>query len=123
MMNLFIEDLCQHSQKKIDQARLSSIDDVRNAVPIIGLSENMMKKQQLMKNFLRKNLYLHPRVKEMTDNAHDVIEKLFKKFMQNPKLINIQNHNYEDDLAIVISDYIAGMTDRFALQTYEKICK
>jgi len=123
MMNMFIEDLCTHSQNKIDQARLSSIDDVRNASPIIGLSDNMVKKQQLVKNFLRKKLYLHPRVKEMTDNAHDVIEKLFKKLMQNPKIINIKNNDSEDDLAIMISDYIAGMTDRFALQTYEKICK
>ena len=122
MMHMFIEDLCQHSQKKIEKEQFYSIDDVRNASPIIGLSDNMMKKQQLVKNFLRKKLYLHPRVKEMTDNAHDVIEKLFKKFMQNPKLINIQNHYHEDDLAIIISDYIAGMTDRFALQTYEKIC-
>jgi len=123
MMSMFIEDLCQHSQNKIDQARLSSIDDVRNASPIIGLSDNMMKKQQLVKNFLRNKLYLHPRVKEMTDNAHDVIEKLFKKLMQNPKLINIKNIYNEDGLAIMISDYIAGMTDRFALQTHEKICK
>lgn len=123
MMNMFIEDLCTHSQNKIDKEQLSSIDDVRNTSSVIGLSDNMMKKQQLVKNFLRKKLYLHPRVKEMTDNAHDVIEKLFKKLMQNPKLINIQNHYYEDDLAIIISDYIAGMTDRFALQTYEKICK
>jgi dGTPase len=123
MMNMFIEDLCTHSQNKIDKEHLSSIDDVRNTSPIIGLSDNMIKKQQLVKNFLRKKLYLHPRVKEMTDNAHDVIEKLFKKLMQNPKLINIKNIDNEDDLAIIISDYIAGMTDRFALQTYEKICK
>ena len=123
MMSMFIEDLCQHSQNKIDQVQLSSIDDVRNASPIIGLSDNMMKKQQLVKNFLRNKLYLHPRVKEMTDNAHDVIEKLFKKLMQNPKLINIKNIYNEDGLAIMISDYIAGMTDRFALQTHEKICK
>ena len=123
MMNMFIEDLCTHSQNKIDQAQLSSIDDVRNTSSVIGLSDNMVKKQQLVKNFLRKKLYLHPRVKEMTDNAHDVIEKLFKKLMQNPKIINIKNNDSEDDLAIMISDYIAGMTDRFALQTYEKICK
>ena len=123
MMNMFIEDLCTHSQNKIDQEQLSSIDDVRNTSSVIGLSDNMMKKQQLVKNFLRKKLYLHPRVKEMTDNAHDVIEKLFKKLMQNPKLINIKNNDSEDDLAIMISDYIAGMTDRFALQTHEKICK
>jgi len=43
--------------------------------------------------------------------------------MQNPKLINIKNIDNEDGLAIMISDYIAGMTDRFALQTHEKICK
>ena len=123
MMSMFIEDLCKHSQKKIDKERLTSIDDVRNSSSIIGLSDNMMEKQHLVKIFLRNKLYLHPRVKEMTDNAHDVIEKLFKKLMQDPKLLNIQNNIKQDDLAIMVSDYIAGMTDRFALQTYEKICK
>lgn len=122
MMNMFIEDLCQYSQKKIEKEKLSSIDDVRNVSSLIGLSDNMMQKQQLVKNFLREKLYLHPRVKTMTDNAHDVIEKLFTKLIQNPKYINIYNPN-QDDIEIMVSDYIAGMTDRFALQTYEKICK
>ena len=123
MMNLFITDLCQHSQDQIERERLSSIDDVRNARPLIGLSDTMLKKQQLLKNFLRNKLYLHPRVKAMTDNAQNVIEKLFKKLIQNPKHINVQNNSNEDVLAIMVSDYIAGMTDRFALQTFERICK
>jgi dGTP triphosphohydrolase len=48
----------------------------------------MAKKQQSLKQFLREKLYLHPRVKAMTDNAQDVIQSLFKKLMQNPRLIN-----------------------------------
>tara|TARA_B100000035_G_scaffold150315_2_gene128113 strand:+ start:1148 stop:2251 length:1104 start_codon:yes stop_codon:yes gene_type:complete len=123
MMNIFIMDLCQHSQKQIEKKQLLSIDDVRNASSMIGLTDHMMEKQQLLKVFLRKKLYLHPRVKAMTNNAYDVIEKLFKKLTQDPKQININNNPKEDDLAIMVSDYIAGMTDRFALQAFEKFCK
>ena len=123
MMNIVIEDLCQYSQKQIEKEQLSCINDVRNADPIIGLTDNMIKKQQSLKVFLRNKLYLHPRVKAMTDNAHDVIYKLFEKLMQNPKYMNINNKLQENELAIIVSDYIAGMTDRFAQQTFEKICK
>ena len=58
----------------------------------------------------------------MTDNAHEVISLLFKKFMQNPDLMNISENYNQYDLAKFVSDYIAGMTDRFALQTFEKLC-
>ena len=123
MMNIFIMDLCQYSQEQIDREQFKSIDEVRHAGPVIGLSENMTKKQQSLKQFLRNKLYLHPRVKSMTDNAHEVIEKLFKKFMQNPNYANINGNFDKNELASHVSDYIAGMTDRFALQTFEKKCK
>jgi len=58
----------------------------------------------------------------MTENAHEVISLLFKKLLQNPDLINIDEHHNQHDLAKFVSDYIAGMTDRYALQTYEKLC-
>ena len=90
---------------------------------MIGLSEDMEKKQQSLKRFLREALYLHPRVQAMTDNAHDVIKSIFEKLMQNPDLINISKEQSQNELAILISDYIAGMTDRFALQTFEKLCQ
>ena len=59
---------------------------------MIGLSEDMTKKQQSLKRFLREALYLHPRVQAMTDNANDVINSIFEKLMQNPDLINIQKN-------------------------------
>ena len=121
MMNSFIMDLCIHSQAQIDKNNLTSIDDVRNTNSIIGLSVDMTKKQQSLKQFLREALYLHPRVQVMTDNARDVINYLFKKFMQYPDLINIDEHHNQRHLANVVSDYIAGMTDRYALQTFEKL--
>ena len=90
---------------------------------MIGLSEDMAKKQQSLKQFLREALYLHHRVQAMTDNANDVINSIFEKLMQNPSLTNITKEQSQNELAILISDYIAGMTDRFALQTFEKFCQ
>ena len=103
--------------------QFKSIDEVRHAAPVIGLSMTMAKKQQSVKQFLRNKLYLHPRVKAMTDNAQEVIQSLFAKLMQKPHLLNNNGKLDEKELAIIVSDYIAGMTDRFALQTFEKICK
>jgi dGTPase len=123
MMNLFIMDLCQYSQAQLDREKLHGIDDVRNAEPTIALSEVMAKKQQSLKQFLRQALYLHPRVQAMTDNAHDVINSIFEKLIQNPDLINMAKQQSQHELAILVSDYIAGMTDRFALQTFEKFCQ
>ena len=123
MMNIFIVDLCEESQNRIDKQELNSIADVRDAGKIIALSEDMTEKQQSLKQFLREALYLHPRVQVMTDNAYNVVNSIFEKLMQNPDLINITKEHSQDELAILVSDYIAGMTDRFALQTYEKLCQ
>ena len=121
MMNFFIMDLCHESHGHIDKQNPTCIDDVRNASPMIALSEGMSKKQQSLKQFLREALYLHPRVQAMTDNAHDVINALFETFMKNPDLINIHEAHSQNDLAVLVSDYIAGMTDRFAIQTFESL--
>ena len=122
-MNIFVMDLCHESQLRIDKKNVNTIDDVRNEEAIIALSTDLTKKQQSLKRFLREALYLHPRVQAMTDNAHEVINSLFKKFMQNPALINIDDKHSQQDLAKLVSDYIAGMTDRFALQTFKKLCQ
>ena len=122
MMNIFVMDLCHESQVRIDKKNINTIDDVRNEEAIITLSVDLTKKQQSLKQFLREALYLHPRVQVMTDNAHEVISLLFKKFMQKPDLMNISENYNQYDLAKFVSDYIAGMTDRFALQTFEKLC-
>ena len=123
MMNIFVMDLCHESQLRIDKKNVNTIDDVRNEGTIIALSTDLTKKQQSLKQFLREALYLHPRVQAMTDNAHEVINALFKKLMQNPALINIDEKHSQHDLAQLVSDYIAGMTDRFALQTFKKLCQ
>jgi len=55
--------------------------------------------------------------------ANEVINSLFKKLMQNPELININNKYDQNEIALMVSDYIAGMTDRYALQSYDKFCQ
>ena len=99
MMNIFIMDLCAQSQAQLDKQSLIVIDDVRNAETMIGLSEDMTKKQQSLKQFLREALYLHPRVQAMTDNANDVINSYLKNLMQNPELINITKRHNQNELA------------------------
>ena len=101
MMNLFIMDLCEYSQSQLDRENFHGIDDVRSAEPMIALSEVMEKKQQSLKRFLREALYLHPRVQAMTDNAHDVINSIFEKLMQNPELINMTKQQTQHELATV----------------------
>ena len=72
---------------------------------------------------MREALYLHPRVQIMTDNANDVVRSLFEKLMKHPELININKKYSQNEIAVIVSDYIAGMTDRFALQAFGKLCQ
>ena len=79
-----------------------------------------------MKKFLNSNLYKHPRVVEMTDQAETMIKKLFERYMSDYSVLpeNIQNilqGETDENRARKISDYIAGMTDRFAIAEYERL--
>ena len=70
-------------------------------------------------------MYRHPLVNEMTDNAKKVIGGLFDYYMNNPQALpdrslELSQISNKKDLAILISDYIAGMTDRFAIKEFEE---
>ena len=82
----------------------------------------MNHKQIQLKQFLRRSLYLHPKVTEMTDKAAKTIEGLFKVYMYDLSLIpsDYQSIGREENPR-VIADYIAGMTDRYAIREYEKL--
>ena len=89
---------------------------------MIDFSAEMAEKQLELKQFLRKSLYLHPKVTEMTDKAAKTIEGLFKVYMDDLNLIPSDYQSIgKEEKPRVIADYIAGMTDRYAIREYEKL--
>jgi len=122
MINTLITDLVAQSTKNIALANPSSIDDVRRAPPLIGFSDTIRTEQRELKHFLRTQLYQHYRVNRMSGKARRIIKALFDAFMQDPKLLPPQ---YQDkarqNQARAIADYIAGMTDRYAMKEYRHL--
>ena len=97
------------------------MDEVRRNGPMIDFSDEMAEKQLQLKQFLRKSLYLHPKVTEMTHKAIGTIEGLFKVYMDDLNLIPSDYQSIgKEEKPRVIADYIAGMTDRYAIREYEK---
>ena len=128
MINTLVSDLIVTSQANIQSQNPSTIDDVRKAgKPLISLSESVASENTELKRFLNKNLYKHPKVEKMSEEAKLTIRHLFDGFMTSPKLLpeeaqkNIGQHIDDQGRARVIADYIAGMTDRFAISEVGRI--
>ena len=124
MINALVMDLIQTSQSNIAQAGVQSMDDVRNAPPLIAFSAAMKLEAQELKRFLRENLYHHYLVNRMTSKAKRIVTDLFGIFMDEPRLlppdyqINGADKNAQ---ARQVADYIAGMTDRYAMREYRRL--
>lgn len=122
MINTLITDLVGQSSQNIAQANPSNLDAVRTSPPLIGFSDTIRTEQRELKHFLRTQLYQHYRVNRMSNKARRIIKALFEAFMDDPKLLPPQ---YQDkakqDQARTIADYIAGMTDRYAIKEYRHL--
>ncbi len=124
MVNALVLDLIQTSRNNIAQAGVASIEDVRNAPPLIAFSDAMKQEAQELKRFLRKNLYQHYQVNRMTSKARRIITDLFNIFISGPQLLPPDYQLDGDDKAEQarkVADYIAGMTDRYAMREYRRL--
>ena len=124
MINALIVDLIDTSQARIAAAQPGSLDDVRNAPPLIAFSEAMAAEAALLKRFLRENLYRHYQVNRMTSKARRIVGELFDVFMREPNLLppdhsvaGADRHRH----ARRVADYIAGMTDRYAIREHRRL--
>ena len=128
IINLLITDLISNSEKNILEHNIETPQDVKNFdKQIIGFSEKIKMENITLKRFLHKNLYQHPDVKIMTDRAVKVISDLFEAYLNDINLLpkeylkyNLEKINNKSKERVV-SDYIAGMTDRFALKEHKKL--
>ncbi len=123
MINALALDLMDWSQGQIDLHRPQSIQDVRQGPRLIGFSPDMGQRQRELKLFLRENLYQHYRVRRMTSKAQRIISDLFQAFLADPRLLPTAywHKSQQDQPARVVADYIAGMTDRYAIAEHKKL--
>jgi dGTPase len=131
MIGELVSDLVRTSDAAIASAAPQHIDDVRaRPEPLIQFSAPLREAQRALKNFLRNALYTHPRVKEMTGQAHDTVRFLFAELTADYARMPDEHaeraraaaaRQDADAAARVVADYIAGMTDRFALQTRDAL--
>ncbi len=126
MVNALILDVIQSSEKRIAELAPKSPDDVRNAPGMITFSDEMRVQASLLKRFLHENLYRHYLVNRMTAKARRTIRDLFDAMYAEPILLppdyQVKAADPQGQLqARKIADYIAGMTDRYAMREYRRL--
>jgi dGTPase len=123
MITAMTADLVEESCRLIKEAAPNSIDDVRTAPPLIRFSASMRAETTALKRFLYANLYRHYKVNRMRVKASRVIRELFEAFMTDPVLLPFDYQVAGDPhkQARKIADYIAGMTDRYAIREHKRI--
>ncbi|HKI25186.1 MAG TPA: deoxyguanosinetriphosphate triphosphohydrolase [Candidatus Sulfotelmatobacter sp.] len=125
VLNRFVDDLIRNTQARIDQARIKTLDEVRaHSERIAAFSPSIDAERQQSKDFLFENLYYSPSLADEKDDAERIVTELFAFWMDHPAALpnNYQEKAKEESLPRVICDYIAGMTDHFIFEQYEKHC-
>lgn len=121
-----VNDVIEATEERIAQSKVGSCADVRAAGTTLGgFSENMKEDERTLKNFMYENLYFHPSQLNVAEGAGHVVTELFKAYYDNPALMGedwaARLPRTNPDRARHIADFIAGMTDRFALRCFADI--
>jgi dGTPase len=125
LISLLVDDAIKESQKRLTAKKIKDIRGVKGcSTRLIGFSETIRKKRVSLSQFLKKELYNHYRVNRMSDKAKRIISLLFNAYIENTTMlpsefqekIDKKNSKYT-----VVCDYIASMTDRFAINEHEKL--
>jgi dGTPase len=124
ILNALVTDLVRTTGSNIEEMGIRNFQDVRNANrKCVGFSKEMEQASKELKTFLYENLYKHFRVERMAEKAKNIIEGLFRAYCKNPKILplDISQKIGETPVDRVVCDYIAGMTDRFALEEHARL--
>ena len=121
IINEMVSDVIQTTKKNLKKNKILSLKDVYDSKKqLVSFSLQMQKFDNKIKSFLKRKMYFHKNVHSKTNLGRRIITKLFTKIRKNPKkFMNIAKYN-SDNLERAICDYIAGMTDRYAINLYNK---
>jgi dGTPase len=124
IINSLVLDLCAETLRRLASSSLTTPEDVRHVPqPLVGFSQAMEHKNAELKLFLLEHLYRHYRVIRMAEKARRIIHDLFKVYVDTPRQMppSFATRIAAEGTPRVICDYIAGMTDRFALEEHRKL--
>ena len=124
MIDLVVTDLIEQTSMRLEKLKPSSIEDVRSqTAAIVGLSDEVFEKHLSLNRFLNKNLYQHKKVLGMTGEAKGMLVFLFERYMTDPQQMPAEfaERASKEDKPRVVADYIAGMTDRFAISEHDRL--
>lgn len=120
MLSEQVYDVIDTTRKRLRDAGVHSSDDVRRSPALVAFSDDMRGRSRQLKTFLLHNLYRHPQVMETTGRARQVVTDLFQRYRDEPGEMP-ESHAKSDDGPRAVADYIAGMTDRFAIREHERL--
>jgi len=124
LVNRHVTDLINETYNNISKFNIRSLADVRTSPErLVSFSEEMSKKVRELKSFLMENMYRHPHMQMMAERARMIIEVLFDRYLKDPSKLH-GKFKYRVDsepLEIIICDFIAGMTDRYADRVFEQL--
>jgi dGTPase len=127
MIGTVVTDLIEETRRRLEATKPSSIEDVRNAgKPLVSMSGGVYEQHVALKQFLNTHLYRHEQKLEMTGRAQRIIRDLFAAYIEDvrrmPQEFSAMAENLDDTgRARIVADYIAGMTDRYAIAAHENI--
>ncbi len=122
MINELIVDVTETTRAKIVETGVASIDDVRAAPRLVGFTDAIDAQATALKRFLRRDLYYHYRVQRMATKAKRIVRELFAAFIGDPNLMPTEHRaRFERFGARAIADYVAGMTDRYAIREHRRL--
>ncbi len=124
LIDLLVTDLVETTQVRLEERRIASPEDVRGADgPVVGFSEEVAASRDELAAFLREELYQHYRVVRMAAKAERILSDLWGAYERDERLLpaHVRRGAGEESRVRVIADYIAGMTDRFAMEEHRRL--
>jgi dGTPase len=120
MLSDQVYDVIDTTRRAVSDAGVASLEEARLAGPLVAFSSSMKSRSGELKKFLFAQLYRHPQVMHTTGQAQQVVHELFEAYVARPSEMPI-DFAANNDLHRSVADYIAGMTDRFALREHERL--
>lgn len=124
MIGILVSDVIEATNARIVASKAKTALDLQTLDHnVIGYSEAIQRPNRQLKDFLFKNLYNHPRVVRMAVKADRVLTDIFNAYVRTPAMLPYEYQEYIDvrGLPRTVCDYLAGMTDRYAIQEYERL--
>ncbi|MGC2195104.1 MAG: deoxyguanosinetriphosphate triphosphohydrolase [Terriglobales bacterium] len=125
MLDRMVGDLIENTRHRLGANQIDGLEAVRaHSERLAALSPEVEEERRANKEFLYNHLYFSPSLSDEKDDAEIVVKALFAYWMENPSQLphQYQEKAHEEPLARIVCDYIAGMTDNFIYEQYDRFC-